>query len=100
MQLACVYWRKSSRRFSRDPTRFAAGQGAALARCALLPLEGTAALAGARGFGCALLALFFQFLTDALALEVGEIIDEQLAVDVIHLMLDADGENVLAVALE
>src|SRR5690348_8486372 len=26
------HWRKSSRRFSRDPTRFAAGQGAALAR--------------------------------------------------------------------
>src|SRR6185312_9905107 len=26
-----VYWRKSSRRFPRDPTHFAAGQGAALA---------------------------------------------------------------------
>ena len=28
------YWRKSSRRFPRDPTRFAAGQGTALARYA------------------------------------------------------------------
>src|SRR6185437_7271183 len=30
--LALVHWRKSSRRFSRDPTIFAAGRGAALAR--------------------------------------------------------------------
>src|SRR6185437_15796753 len=30
-----VYWRKSSRRFPRDPTHFAAGQGAALARYAV-----------------------------------------------------------------
>jgi hypothetical protein len=29
-----VYWRKSSRRLPRDPTRFAAGQGTALARYA------------------------------------------------------------------
>src|SRR6185437_11555796 len=30
-----VYWQKSSRRFLRDPTIFAAGQGAALARYAV-----------------------------------------------------------------
>src|SRR5690349_8154007 len=52
---------------------------------------------GARG---ALLALLVELLANALALEIGQVVDEQLAVEMIHLVLDAHGEDVLVVALE
>lgn len=37
--------------------------------------------------------LFLEFFLDPVALEVREVINEQLAVQVIALMLDADGEQ-------
>src|SRR5579862_1245411 len=53
-----------------------------------------------RGAGRTLLALLVEFLANPLALEVGEIVDEQLAVEMIHLVLDADRKDVVVVALE
>src|SRR6185503_10754282 len=46
------------------------------------------------------LAFLLQLLANALALEVGEVVDEQLALDVIHLVLHAHGQRSLVVALE
>lgn len=37
--------------------------------------------------------LFFQLLLDAVALEVGQVIHKQLAVEVIALVLDAHGQQ-------
>src|SRR5215469_7550210 len=48
----------------------------------------------------AVLALLVESLANTLALEVGEIIDEQPPLEVIHLVLDAHGENALVIALE
>ena len=48
----------------------------------------------------ALTMLFFQLLLDAVALEVGQVIDEQLAVEVIALVLDAHGEQAFGDQLE
>jgi hypothetical protein len=45
-------------------------------------------------------ALFFQPPANQLPLELGEIIDEQLAFEMIHLMLDADGEQPLRIHFE
>ena len=42
-----------------------------------------------------LAVLFFQLLLDPVALEAGQVIDEQLAVEVIALVLDAHGESSL-----
>ena len=47
-----------------------------------------------------LLALFFQAPADQLALEFGQIIDEQLAFEMIHLVLDAHGQQAIGVHLE
>src|SRR5262245_4809369 len=47
-----------------------------------------------------LLALLLELLPDAGALELGEVIDEQLALEMIHLVLDAHGEQPLGVELE
>src|SRR5690348_17337591 len=63
-------------------------------------LKRSAAALGRGRSGRSLLALFLQLLADTLALEAGKIVDEELAIDVVHLMLDADGENFLAIALE
>src|SRR6185437_3396677 len=63
-------------------------------------LKGAAATFGRGGAGSALLAVLLQLLADALTLEIGKVVDEELAVEVIHLVLDADGENLLAVPLE
>src|SRR6185437_12073054 len=59
-----------------------------------------AALSGGGSPGRALLALLLELLADALTLEAREIVDEELAVDVVHLVLNADGEQLLAVTLE
>src|SRR5437773_988655 len=48
----------------------------------------------------ALLALLLELLANALALEVREVVDEELALEMIHLVLDAHGKDVLEVALE
>src|SRR5205085_10572757 len=48
----------------------------------------------------ALLALLLELLANALALEVRQVVDEELALEMIHLVLDAHREDVLAVALE
>ena len=40
-----------------------------------------------------LAVLLFQFLLDAVALEVRQVIDEQLAVEVIAFVLDAHGQQ-------
>src|SRR4051812_12893746 len=44
--------------------------------------------------------IFLELLANALALQVGEVVDEELAVEVIHLMLHAHGKDVVAVTLE
>ena len=41
----------------------------------------------------ALLALLLELLANALALQIGQVVDEQLAVEVIHLVLDAHGQQ-------
>src|SRR5437879_12184305 len=48
----------------------------------------------------ALLALLLELLANALALEVRQVVDEELALEMIHLVLDAHREDVLEVALE
>src|ERR1700739_4749969 len=48
----------------------------------------------------ALLALLVELLANALALEVREVVDEQLPVEVIHLVLNAHREDVVVVTLE
>ncbi len=48
----------------------------------------------------AFLALFVQFLTDLVALEVGQVVDEQLALEMIHLVLHAHRQHAFEVALE
>src|SRR5579875_442033 len=58
------------------------------------------AAAGSSRARLALPALLVEFLADALALEVGEIVHEQLAVEVIHLVLEAHREKTLEIALE
>ena len=50
--------------------------------------------AGRRRFGAAFLAFLVELLADALALEVRQVVDEQLALEVIHLVLDAHREHV------
>jgi hypothetical protein len=44
--------------------------------------------------------LLFQLLADALALEAGQIIHEQLAVQVIDLVLDAHRQQAIGIQLE
>src|SRR6516165_4595386 len=48
----------------------------------------------------ALLAVLVQLLTNAITLEIGEIVDEQLPFQMIHLVLQAHPEHALEVALE
>src|SRR5215471_9015930 len=48
----------------------------------------------------AFLAILVELLANALALEVGEVIDEQPPLEVIHLVLDAHGEDALVMVLE
>src|SRR6185312_15081805 len=52
------------------------------------------------GARLALLAFLVELLADAVALDVGEVVDEELAVEMIHLVLQADREHSLEVALE
>ena len=47
-----------------------------------------------------LLAIFIQLLANALALEIGEIVDEQLAFEMVHLVLQAHGRETIEVDLE
>ena len=57
-----------------------------------------------RNFGVVTLGarttVFFQFATDAIALERGEIVDEQFAVEMIHLVLQTHGGELGEFALE
>ena len=48
----------------------------------------------------ALLAILLELLADALALELGEVVDEELAVEMIDFVLDADGEQPVGLELE
>src|SRR5438105_1335975 len=50
--------------------------------------------------GCPLLAVFVELLANPLALELREVVDEQLAIDVIHLMLNAHRQDIGVIALE
>src|SRR3984885_16172814 len=50
--------------------------------------------------GCALLALFAELLSDALAPKVRQVIDAQLSLEGIHFVLDAHRENVPEIPLE
>ena len=43
------------------------------------------------------LLLFYQFLADALAFELGEVIDEEFAFEVVHFVLDADREQTICI---
>ena len=47
-----------------------------------------------------LATLLFQLLADARALQLREVVDEQLALEVIHLVLDADREQPVGLELE
>src|SRR3954463_9179843 len=55
---------------------------------------------GGRLFRSLFLAVLVELLANALALQVRQVIDEELAFEVIHLVLHTDGEDVVAVALE
>src|SRR5271163_4516213 len=46
------------------------------------------------------LTLFIELLPNPLALQVRKVVDEQLPFEVIHLVLNADGQNVVVVAFE
>src|SRR5882672_12388730 len=48
----------------------------------------------------ALLAVFLESLADALSLELGEVIDEELAVEMIDLVLDAHCQQAVGVQFE
>src|ERR1700722_11205093 len=47
-----------------------------------------------------LLSLFFQTPPDELTLEFREIVDEQLALEMVHLMLDANSQKPFRIHLE
>ena len=55
---------------------------------------------GARGTRAAVLALLLELLADARALELRQVVDEQLAVEMIDLVLDAHGEQPVRVELD
>src|SRR6266481_6902903 len=48
----------------------------------------------------ALLALLLELLADALALQIRQVVDEQLAVEVVDLVLDTHRQNIVVIALE
>src|SRR5581483_2668691 len=50
--------------------------------------------------GCPLLALSLELLADALAFEIGQIVDEKTALEMIHLVLQTHRERAVQVALE
>src|SRR5579863_2348956 len=73
-------------------------------RCGTQSPPGSVGVAGPRSFlACAhraVLAFLLELLADSLALEIRQVVHEKLALEMIHLVLDADGQHIVVVALE
>jgi hypothetical protein len=54
----------------------------------------------ARGLRAPFAPLLVELLADALALELRQVVDEELAVEMVHLVLQADGQHAVELALD